>query len=68
MIVSGMPIALVAWSITWTASLSDSPFPRLKLIVTAGNCSVCCTESGAVSYFSPVKVESGTCEATFDDT
>ncbi len=43
-----MPISRSAASIAATASLSEACGARLKLMVTAGNCSWCAITSGAV--------------------
>ena len=42
-----MPISLLGLAIAVTASPSDAPGARLKLSVTAGNCSWCMMASGA---------------------
>ena len=44
-----------------TASPSDAPGARLKLIVTEGNCSWCAIASGAVVRIISAKAASGTC-------
>ena len=58
-----MPMSRSAAVIAATASLSAASGARLKLIVTAGNCSWCAMTSGAVAYSKRAKAQSGTCVA-----
>src|SRR5262249_39816798 len=55
-----MPTSRSAWDIALTASLSAAWGARLKLIVTAGNCSSWATTKGAVVCSNRANVLSGT--------
>ncbi len=55
-----MPMSVSAAEMAATASPSEAPGARLKLSVTAGNCSSCMTASGAVVRSTVATVLSGT--------
>ena len=64
----GMSISRSAAAIASTASLSEAPGARLKLIVTAGNWSWCWMTSGAVRRSMLATELSGTCAPLLDGT